>query len=75
MAEGTGSGTGAGPADTPSPRYRAVIIGMAGDVLRIVRLNAANDPTALIRAGALADGCAVELWDGVRRLHHFPPKG
>lgn len=54
------------------PRYRAIILGPSGNVLGAVRLDATDDSSALSQAKALVDGHAIELWDGMRYIEHFP---
>lgn len=54
------------------PRYRAILLGESGEVLGMTRLNADDDPTAIVEAKSLVNGHAVELWDGVRFIDHFP---
>lgn len=54
------------------PRYRAILIGKSGEVLGMTRLSVRDDPTAIVEAKALVNGHAVELWDGLRFIDHFP---
>ena len=54
------------------PRYRAILLGKSGEVLGMTRLQVSDDPTAIVEAKALINGHAVELWDGVRFIEHFP---
>ena len=60
--------------DKPSmpPRYRVILLGKSGEVLGMNRLHVGDDPTAIVEAKALVNGHAVELWDGVRFIEHFP---
>lgn len=55
-----------------SPRYRAVLLGASGEVLGMARLNLDSDLSEIVESKALVDGHAVELWDGVRCIKHFP---
>ena len=56
-----------------SARYRAILIGTSGHITGLITLTAANDDVALKLAEAMVDGHAVELWDGLRYIEHFPP--
>ena len=51
--------------------YRAFILDAAGQVLCTAALVAQDDDEAASLAGALVEGCAVELWDGLRFIEHF----
>jgi hypothetical protein len=55
------------------PAYRAIIIAKSGTVVNALRLQAEDDEKACERAKALVNGHAVELWDGLRFIEHFPP--
>ncbi|MHC2088893.1 hypothetical protein [Methylobacterium sp. CM6244] len=55
------------------PIYRAIMVAPSGTVVNAARLVAENDDEARERAKAMVDGDAVELWDGVRFIEHFPP--
>ena len=55
------------------PRYRVLILDREGQVLRMERIEGDEDDEAVERARRLVDGHAVELWDGVRFIEHFPP--
>ncbi|GJE54812.1 MULTISPECIES: hypothetical protein [Methylobacterium] len=52
--------------------YRAVLLRADGSVVFTSNLNAADDDEALGFAQAMVDGHAVELWDGLRFIEHFP---
>ena len=54
-------------------RYRALILDQSGRVLAMTAISAANDDIAVEVAQSMVDGHAVELWDGVRFIEHFPP--
>lgn len=58
--------------DRRPPRYRAILLGPSGRIASLVNLVAADDGDALSLAEAMVDGHAVELWDGVRFIEHFP---
>jgi hypothetical protein len=45
----------------------------SGTVVNAMRLAVESDEEALERAKAMVDGHAVELWDGLRFIEHFPP--
>ncbi|WP_243980463.1 hypothetical protein [Methylobacterium sp. E-045] len=55
------------------PAYRAVLLAKSGAVIGMVRLSVQDDEQAIVRAKAMVDGHAVELWDGVRFIELFPP--
>ena len=55
------------------PAYRAIIIAKSGTVINAWRILADTDEQATNQAKALVDGHAVELWDGLRFIEHFPP--
>lgn len=55
------------------PAYRAIIIAKSGTVVNVLRLHAEDDKQACEHAKAMVDGDAVELWDGLRFIEHFPP--
>ena len=57
------------------PRYRALLLGPDGQVLRMEHLPVRDDAEAVRRTRALVDGNAVELWDGVRFIEHFKARG
>lgn len=61
-------------ADEQRAHYRAIILGSSGQITRIVNLTAADDAEALKLSEAMVDGHAVELWDGLRYIEHFPAK-
>ncbi|WP_156467603.1 MULTISPECIES: hypothetical protein [unclassified Methylobacterium] len=54
------------------PAYRALVLGKDGSLVGSVRLDSRNDEEACARAKALVDGHAIELWQGVRFIEHFP---
>ena len=60
-----------GPDRRPS-RYRAILLSPSGRIASLVNLVADDDKDALRLAEAMVDGHAVELWDGVRFIEHFP---
>ena len=39
----------------------------------MVPISVQDDDEAVERAKAMVDGHAVELWDGLRFIEHFPP--
>ncbi len=53
------------------PHYLVQFIDLEGNVIRMERLTAATDEEALALASAMANGHAIELWDGLRFLEHF----
>lgn len=55
------------------PVYRAIVVAPSGTVVNAMRLVAESDEEARERAKAMVDGDAVELWDGLRFIEHFPP--
>lgn len=54
-------------------RYRALMLDPSGRILSTTPISANTDDVAVTMAVALVDGHAVELWDGVRFIEHFPP--
>lgn len=53
--------------------YRVILLRKDGTVVGTVPVSARDDDLAIERAKALADGHAVELWDGLRFIEHFDP--
>ena len=53
------------------PRYHVIVVAADGRVVHAERLSADDDREALLRASALVEGGAVELWDGLRFIEHF----
>lgn len=53
------------------PRYRALLLTTDGRIAGTAKLMGENDDDALQAAAALADGQAVDLWDGLRFIEHF----
>ncbi|GJD97319.1 hypothetical protein [Methylobacterium iners] len=52
--------------------YRAALIGEQGVVASMVQITAIDDDEACKKAKALVDGHAVDLWEGLRFIDHFP---
>ncbi|MHC2019716.1 hypothetical protein [Methylobacterium sp. CM6247] len=61
------------PNEPKPPAYRVILIAKSGTVVNAMRLQADDDAEACERAKAMVDGHAVELWDGLRFIEHFPP--
>lgn len=59
--------------DGTSGNYRALMIDAQGRIVRSEAVAAAGDAEAKVVASALADGHAVDLWDGLRFIEHFDP--
>ncbi len=59
--------------ETPPPTYRVILLAGCGTVHGVMPLAADDDEQARHRARRLVDGHAVELWDGLRFIDHFPP--
>lgn len=55
------------------PAYRAILLAKTGAVVGMIRIPVQDDDEAVDRAKAMVDGHAVDLWDGVRFIEHFPP--
>ncbi|MCJ2110017.1 hypothetical protein MKK64_02130 [Methylobacterium sp. E-025] len=55
------------------PRYHVLILDRRGQVLRMERIESGGDDEVVERALRFVDGQAIELWDGVRFIEHFPP--
>jgi hypothetical protein len=53
------------------PEYLACLMTENGGVLRSVRLVCPDDDTAREYARQLADGHAIELWQGERQIEKF----
>lgn len=53
-------------------RYHATLIGREGGVVSTIRIVALDDAEAIGKAATLADGHAVDLWQGSRFVDHFP---
>ncbi|KQO69386.1 hypothetical protein ASF22_01895 [Methylobacterium sp. Leaf87] len=56
-----------------APRYRAFLLDMNGRILRERRIDALCDEDAISVAATMMDGRAIDLWDGLRFIEHFPP--
>lgn len=54
------------------PKYRATLVGAQGIVVSTIRIAASDDVEARKKAKALVDGHAVDLWEGLRFIDHFP---
>ncbi|GJD94509.1 hypothetical protein [Methylobacterium iners] len=52
--------------------YRVALIGDQGVVASMVQIRATDDDEACKKAKALVDGHAVDLWEGLRFVDHFP---
>ncbi|GJD59627.1 hypothetical protein [Methylobacterium dankookense] len=52
-------------------RYRAFLLDADGNVVRTEYLAAETDDAALALAEPMANGHAVEVWDGLRFIEHF----
>ena len=55
---------------TQGPRYHAVVTGADG-AKSLHALPAYGDDEAIAHALALAEGRAIEIWDGPRLIEHF----
>ena len=55
------------------PAYRVILLAKTGSVIGMVPISVQDDDEAVERAKAMVDGHAVELWDGLRFIEHFPP--
>lgn len=55
------------------PAYRVFLLAKTGAVIGMVPIAVQDDSEAVERAVAMVDGHAVELWDGLRFIEHFPP--
>jgi hypothetical protein len=53
------------------PEYRACLVNEDGTVVRSVQLVCPDDDTAKQYASQLADGHAIELWQGERQIGRF----
>lgn len=58
---------------TPAPAYRVMLLTKNGVVLESVPVSVKDDGDGRDRARSMGDGRAVELWDGLRFIEHFPP--
>lgn len=55
------------------PAYRVFLLAKTGNVIGTIPISVEDDSEAVERAKAMVDGHAVELWDGLRFIEHFPP--
>jgi len=53
--------------------YKAYLLGPDGHIERRIDLICENEKAARERAQKLAHGCAVELWQGARKIAEFRP--
>jgi hypothetical protein len=53
--------------------YRAYIMSRDGHIVKANGFIAANDGAASKHAQQFVDGCAVEVWSGVRLVAKLPP--
>lgn len=53
------------------PEYRACLVNEDGSVARSVQLVCPDDDTAKEYARQLADGHAIELWQGEKQIGRF----
>lgn len=56
----------------PTPRYRAFTLGLNGHILHETLIEADRDEDAISIATGMMDGHAIDLWDGLRFIEHFP---
>jgi hypothetical protein len=54
--------------------YRVALIREQGVVASMVQITAPDDDEACKKARALVDGHAVDLWEGLRFVEHFPAR-
>ena len=54
--------------------YRAYLLGPDGQIARRVDLMCADENAARERVQQLADDCAVELWQGGRKIAEYPAR-
>ena len=59
---------------TEANEYRAYIIGPDGHIQRRIDLFCADDDAAKVRAKAMVDGHAIELWQEARKVAQFDPR-
>lgn len=55
-----------------APVYRVILLAKDGAVVSAARISVDDDESAIEAAQAMVDGHAVELWDGLRFIEHFP---
>lgn len=55
----------------PMQEYRAFLVGPDGHVVSRIDLLCIDEQDARERARRLAEGHAVELWEGARRIERF----
>ncbi|GEP11096.1 hypothetical protein [Methylobacterium gnaphalii] len=58
-----------------SSTYRVLVLKPDGTVVDTRALFAADDDEAMALAKSMVRGHAVELWDDLRFIEHFPPEG
>lgn len=56
----------------PPPRYRTFLLDINGQISRERAVEALNDKEAITVAVGMMDGRAIDLWDGLRFIEHFP---
>lgn len=54
--------------------YRAYLLGPDGRIVSRIDLLCSDEDTAKERAEQLAQDCAVELWQGDRKIATYPPR-
>lgn len=61
---------------TPPPSaYRLILLAKNGTVSASVPVAVEDDAQGRDRARSMVNGNAVELWDGLRFIEHFPSVG
>ncbi|MBB4428408.1 hypothetical protein GGD66_006995 [Bradyrhizobium sp. CIR48] len=54
--------------------YAAYMLGPDGQIVHRVNIVCADEDTAKKRAHQLAKDCAVELWQGARKIAEYPAR-
>lgn len=71
-ANGPGTGGVETSPEDAEPTYRATLVSAQGMVVSTIRIAASHDVEAREKAKALVDSHAVDLWEGLRFIDHFP---
>ncbi|MDA9483467.1 hypothetical protein XI07_15910 [Bradyrhizobium sp. CCBAU 11445] len=59
---------------TSMEEYAAFTLGPDGHILQRVNIICADEDTAKKRTYLLAEDCAVELWQGARKITEYPAR-
>lgn len=54
--------------------YRAIFVGNDGQIKHIIDVEATSDAEAIKFTETMVDSHAIDLWEGLRYIEHFPVK-